>query len=173
MAVGLMGSTECQDRIQNAFLEMEAIVESGDTTHLDERFGLCEPLNTAPHLDVAIFFASMSGPFSAWVQYHREGDMEYICDYLMAAHENDLEALALTLYGPPPQEGEPCFNVSYAGEAEWLSTTGWEDTAGLYSGIFIFFSKFYNMRQFYILLLSSTMVLSNVLRVWMVPKLWI
>lgn len=169
MAIGLMGSSQCQNRIHNAFMEMERIVESGDTTHLDKRFGLCQSLSTSPQLDVEIFFGNMAGPFSGWVQYHRTGDMEYICDYLMAAHaDDDLEALALTLYGRPPQEGDQCWNISYELEVEFLSMTRWTDVAGSYSSNYAVFEL--TNHKILIILFSSTMDLPNLFRVWMVSN---
>lgn len=166
MAMGLIGGTECQDRIQNAFLEMERIVDTGDTSHLDNRFGLCEPLNTADQIDVSSFFASMSGPFSGVVQSHREGDIESVCEYLMRAHEDDLEALALTVYGRQPLEGEACWDYSLNSSIEFFAETSWDSDAANSECRFLQFLRFNTYSNYF----RAPMVLSNLLGVWLVPR---
>lgn len=129
MAMELIGGTACKVRIENAFVEMERIFATGNTTQLDDRFGLCESLSTASELDVSYFFGSMSGPFSGLVQYHRTGDIEEVCDLLLGAGDDDLEALALYVYGPPPEEGSECWDYSFQDSVDWLIQTSFNSSA--------------------------------------------
>ena len=137
MAMGLIGGTACQTRISNAFIEMERIYATNDTTHLDNRFGLCQPLSEAPELDVSSFFASMAGSFSGLVQYHRAGDIERTCDILLNGGDDDLEALALYVYGPLPEESEKCWDYSFQDSVNWLSETSWDSLSARSSCEFV------------------------------------
>lgn len=94
-AIRRVGGEECSSTFENAFREMESLVEVDNVQRLQEAFDLCFPLDLTR--DVAHFFYEMSDIVAGLVQGHRPGSIERACDKMKNEKQqgsDDLDAFA-------------------------------------------------------------------------------
>lgn len=94
-AIKKVGGAECSDTFENAFKEMERLIEVGDVRRLHVAFNMCFSLDLTR--DVAHFFYEMSDIVAGLVQSHRPGRIESACDKMKREKQqgsDDLDAFA-------------------------------------------------------------------------------
>lgn len=94
-----VGGDECAGIIENAFADMEELVERRNTTRITKAFNLCKEL-TIP-IDIPHFFYEISDIVAGLVQSHRSGNIENACEIMENARETeeDIEAFATWVRG--------------------------------------------------------------------------
>lgn len=124
-AMELVGSTECRDRIQAAFYQMEFEVAAGDTERVSSAFALCTQLDHNNQLDVWNFFRAVSDEFAWVVQGHWPGDIENVCEWLTDTSVPDpVDALGRWV----SSRNEPfCYDISHANFIDWYASPSWQD----------------------------------------------
>lgn len=90
-AIRRVGGDECSQTIENAFKEMEQLVEDGDVRRLHVAFNMCFSLDLTR--DVAHFFYEISDIVAGLVQTHRAGRIESACDKMKHEKEQDSDDL--------------------------------------------------------------------------------
>jgi len=122
-----VGGEECSLIFENAFKEMEVIVDSGDASRLNEVFNLCQPLDL--DLDVAHFFYELSDIVAGLVQGHRSGNIERACTFLESVKE-DLSKDELDAFAAWVVQGlSSCLDLSYENNLIKYRDTDWSAPA--------------------------------------------
>lgn len=63
------GGPECYDVIDNAFNEMEEMIQNGQVAELQYIFAMCEPIDLDNEMDIALFFEFVSEILGIIVQF--------------------------------------------------------------------------------------------------------
>ncbi|XP_061386786.1 putative serine protease K12H4.7 [Musca vetustissima] len=106
-----LGSEKCYNRVQNGIAELEEMIDNKRAAEVKAMLKLCNNFNHNNDLDVWSLFGSISNIFAGYVQYQSEGDIPYICDYIMS-FKDDLTAITnFFLFGMGFPSG--CVDVSY------------------------------------------------------------
>lgn len=125
-AIQRVGGDECTLTIENAFSEMERLVNAEDVREIHAAFNLCYALDLTR--DVAHFFFEVSDIVAGLVQGHRPGSIERACDYMRREKEDgkdDLHAFA----GWVKHDSFTCLDMNYANSVEKFSNVEWGSEA--------------------------------------------
>lgn len=122
-AIKRVGGEECASIMENAFIEMERLVEEKDVRRLLISFNLCWSLDLSK--DVAHFFYEMSDLVASLIQSHRPGRIEFACDYMQMRKEqeglDDMEA-----FGAWVKHGQYiCADMSYQANIRKFRNVDW------------------------------------------------
>lgn len=128
MANGIkrVGGDECHDTIENAFQEMERLVDLSDSQTLSNEFNLCSELDLSA--DVAHFFYEVSDIVAGLVQSHRAGRIESACSLMSrekAGNSTDLQAFAAWV----KSGAGLCLDMSYSNSVAKFRNTEWGSEA--------------------------------------------
>lgn len=120
-----VGGQNCSNIIENAFADMERLVEEGNTTRITQAFNLCQPLqdpNDIPH-----FFYEISDVVAGLVQAHRPGNIQSACSYMESQRNTveDIEAFAAWIL----RGSSGCMDFSYANHVEKFNNVTWGSEA--------------------------------------------
>jgi hypothetical protein len=126
-AIKRVGGDDCSVIFENAFKEMEKLVEEKDSRRLQSAFNLCFPMNFTA--DVSHFFYEMSDIVAGLVQGHRPGRIESACDLMRREKEEnskgDLDAFAAWI-----KHGQwTCNDMSYANNVKKFRNSDWNAEA--------------------------------------------
>lgn len=123
-SIALVGGEECKAAFSEGFKEMEAIIDSGNFTKLENDFKLCKPLD-AP-IDLPHFMYEISDLVANLVQGHRPGKIEAGCKFIMDEKFADkVEAIGAWVN----DKATTCLDMSYWSSIAKFSNTTW-DTPG-------------------------------------------
>lgn len=126
-AIKRVGGEECLATFENAFLEMERLVEAGDGRRLHVAFNLCYSLDLIA--DVAHFFYEISDIVAGLVQGHRPGRIENACDYMkrmkVLESMDDLDAFAAWI----KHGAYMCLDMKYQNNVKKFRNVEWGSEA--------------------------------------------
>jgi hypothetical protein len=128
-AIHDIGGSECSEKIESAFNEMEELVNSGNSEELKTLFRLCEPINTTNILDVGTLFQEVIGTWQNIVQFasRRGGEIEGNCAYLTSLENvTNVEAYAQWVVNMW-ELGDGCFDGRWSGFLDAFAGTEWTD----------------------------------------------
>uniref|UniRef100_A0A1I8PJZ8 Serine protease K12H4.7 n=1 Tax=Stomoxys calcitrans TaxID=35570 RepID=A0A1I8PJZ8_STOCA len=112
-----LGSEQCYNRVNNGITELEEMFANKRSAEAKAMLKLCNNFNHNNDLDIWSLFGSISNIFAGIVQYQKEGDVPFYCNYIMS-FEDDLTAIAsfwLFALGNP----NGCVDVTYKGTLEY------------------------------------------------------
>lgn len=119
-AIKRVGGEECYSTFENAFKEMERMIEIEDKRRLHLAFSMCYSLDL--DTDVAHFMYEMSDMVAGLVQGHRPGRIEAACAYLKyQKQENSAEDLEA--FGAWVKHGKT-WNISILRSLTYFFTDG-------------------------------------------------
>lgn len=122
-AIKRVGGEECASTMENAFKEMERLIEERDVRRLLISFNLCWSLDLSK--DVAHFFYEMSDLVASLVQAHRPGRIEFACDYMKMKKERD-DLDDMDAFGAWVQHGQYiCADMSYQANIKKFRNVDW------------------------------------------------
>ena len=126
-AITRVGGSDCAEIFENAFAEMERLVELGNTSRIDDGFNLCDPLDLTR--DVSHFFFEVSDTVAGLVQGHRVGRIEGACD-LMRREKEDLSNDDLDAFAAWVTDGSSsCLDMSYQNSVNKFRNITWGSEA--------------------------------------------
>lgn len=119
-----VGGDNCSATFENAFRQMEELVEAGNSTALQTAFNLCLPLDLAT-MDVAHFFYELSDIVAGLVQTHRTGRIEGACAFLQSEKlvnlKDDMHAFAAWVN----ENSNTCLDMNYENNVQKFRNTDW------------------------------------------------
>uniref|UniRef100_A0A1Q3FJA3 Putative thymus-specific serine protease n=1 Tax=Culex tarsalis TaxID=7177 RepID=A0A1Q3FJA3_CULTA len=125
-SIRLVGGDACADRIQQAYAQLEDLLEQGEYDTVAQQFNLCANTNLSKTLDSQNFLSSISNYFAGVVQYHWPGDIEGICEVINdPKYTTDMAALAGWFTSGSTQ----CFDASYDITTRYYQNTDWSHGA--------------------------------------------
>lgn len=87
-----LGGENCTDFINSTFMEIEEILESGNSSKIERSFNLSQPLKTPQ--DRSVFMSYISDIFAGYVQYHRNNSVLKVCKQLLESrYEDEIETV--------------------------------------------------------------------------------
>eukprot|EP00099_Drosophila_melanogaster_P013078 NP_001287406.1 uncharacterized protein Dmel_CG3734, isoform B [Drosophila melanogaster] len=107
-----MGGSACYKRIENGIAEMETMIATKRGAEVKALLKLCEPFDVYSDLDVWTLFSEISDIFAGVVQTHNAGQIEGVCEKIMAG-SNDLIGVAGYLLDVFEESGGKCYDLSY------------------------------------------------------------
>ncbi|XP_065355032.1 putative serine protease K12H4.7 [Calliphora vicina] len=113
-----LGSQQCYNRVKNGVAELEAMFAGNRSAEAKATLQLCNSFDHHNDLDLWSLFGTISNIFSGIVQYQKEGEVPYYCNYLMD-FEDDLTAIST-------------FFVRYMAEETGCIDTTYKDTLAYY-----------------------------------------
>lgn len=129
-AVRTVGGDECAATFENAFRQMEDLVEAGNVTALQTAFNLCALLDLTT-LDVAHFFFEMSDNVAGLVQSHRSGRIEAGCSFMQLEKslnlKDDMNAFAAWVN----QGSTTCLDMKYENNVQKFRDDDWAAEANV------------------------------------------
>lgn len=127
-AIRKVGGDECSATIENAFNEMERLVEEHNVERLLVAFNLCSSLDLSS--DVAHFFYEISDIVAGLVQSHRVGRIEAACE-VMRRKKQDESKEDLEAFGAWVNQGlgSPCLDMKYTNNVEKFRNVEWGSEA--------------------------------------------
>lgn len=123
-----LGGDECAEIIENAFDDMEDLVDQDNTTKITQNFNLCKPLDLP--IDTPHFFYELSEIVAGLVQTHRPGRIESACNFMKAQRQDgkdDIEAFAAWAI----KDEKECMNFSYADYITKFKNVDWGSQANV------------------------------------------
>ncbi|XP_017085009.2 putative serine protease K12H4.7 [Drosophila eugracilis] len=117
-----MGGSACYNRIENGIAEMESMIATKRGAEVKALLKLCEPFDVYSDLDVWTLFSEISDIFAGVVQTHNAGQIESVCQKIMAG-SNDLNGVAGYLLDEFEESGGKCYDLSYDGITSVLLDT--------------------------------------------------
>ncbi|XP_043863436.1 putative serine protease K12H4.7 isoform X2 [Drosophila mojavensis] len=121
-SIVLMGGSDCYNRIQKGIAEMEAMFANKRGSEVKALLKLCEPFDVYSDLDVWNLFSEISDIFSGVVQTHNTGQIEGVCQKIMA-EGSDLVGLSKFLLSEFGESTSKCNDLSYNAMIDTLSDT--------------------------------------------------
>ncbi|KAL7051729.1 hypothetical protein ACKWTF_004586 [Chironomus riparius] len=135
-AIQDIGGDECTDIINNAFDDMEELVDQKNTTRISEAFVLCQELELP--IDIPHFFYEVSDIVAGLVQTHRNVNIQNACTQMKNARNftDDIGAFASWVRGdsalvskgikqPVGNRNAECLDFSYTKSMETFSNYTW------------------------------------------------
>jgi hypothetical protein len=139
-AIQDIGGDECTAIINNAFDDMEELVDQRNTSRISEAFVLCQELELP--IDIPHFFYEVSDIVAGLVQTHRNQNIQNACDQMKSARmfTDDIGAFAswvrgdsaLVSKGIKQESGSrsaECLDFSYKNSMEKFSNYTWGSLA--------------------------------------------
>lgn len=123
-AIQRVGGDECYTTIENAFQEMERLVEISDVETLKTEFNLCSALDLSSN-DVAHFFYEVSDIVAGLVQGHRTGRIEGACDLMRRLKEDDAKTDMQAFAGWVIYGNDDCLDMSYLSAVRKYRDSTW------------------------------------------------
>uniref|UniRef100_A0A336N030 CSON003791 protein n=1 Tax=Culicoides sonorensis TaxID=179676 RepID=A0A336N030_CULSO len=118
-----IGGQYCYDRLEQAFSEMERLVDTGDVSRIERDFNLCSKVDLNNQLDVWNLFSSFGNSLAGIVQYHWPGSIESVCDVMVDSRYPDgMAAFAAWIRS---QWGSYCFGYRYEDTLYYYKDTQW------------------------------------------------
>lgn len=121
-----VGGDECANIIENAFIEMENLVDQNDTSKISSSFNLCKDLEL-PN-DTSHFFYEVSDIVAGLVQGHRPGNIERACDYIKEQKESGKDYVEAFGAWVIKDESE-CMTFNYADYVKKFNNITWDSEA--------------------------------------------
>lgn len=119
-----IGSQYCYDRFEEAFAEMERLVEIGDVSRIEREFNLCSKVDLNNKLDVWNLFSSFGNSLAGVVQYHWPGAIEGVCNVVEDSRYPDGFS-AFAAWFRQNWASSYCFNHEYEDLIYWYKDTRW------------------------------------------------
>ncbi|XP_064550582.1 putative serine protease K12H4.7 [Drosophila montana] len=111
-SIALMGGSACYKRIENGIAEMEAMIASKRGAEVKALLKLCERFDVYSDLDTWTLFSEISDIFAGLVQTHNAGNIEAVCQKIMA-ESSDLVGVSSYILSEFEESGGNCHDLSY------------------------------------------------------------
>ncbi|XP_063709095.1 thymus-specific serine protease-like [Culicoides brevitarsis] len=118
-----IGGQDCYDRLEEAFAEMERLVEIGDVSRMEREMQFCNKVDLNNQLDVWNMFSTFGNTLGGIVQYHWPGNIESVCDVMTDSRYHD--ALAAFTAFIRQQWGSYCYGHKYVDTLYYYTNTQW------------------------------------------------
>lgn len=125
-----IGGQQCYDRIEQAFTEMERLVEIGETSRIEKEFNLCTKIDLKEQLDIWSLFDTFGNSLAGVVQYHWPGSIEGVCEYINDPAQSDGMA-GLASYIRYIMGGY-CLGFKYEDTIRFYQDTQWGDPGAIW-----------------------------------------
>ncbi|XP_030556353.1 putative serine protease K12H4.7 [Drosophila novamexicana] len=111
-SIALMGGSACYNRIEKGIAEMEAMIASKRGAEVKALLKLCERFDVYSDLDIWTLFSEISDIFAGLVQTHDAGNIEGVCQKIMA-ESSDLVGVSSYILSEFEKSGGNCHDLSY------------------------------------------------------------
>jgi len=106
-----IGGQYCYDRLEQAFTEMERLIDIRNASRIEHDFQTCTNIDLNNQLDIWNLFSTFGNSLAGIVQYHRPGSIEGVCDVITDSKYSDgMAAFAAYIR---KQLGSSCFGFKY------------------------------------------------------------
>jgi len=122
------GSTNCHQRVQNAFDVLQYLIEHGEEEYVRERLRLCHDVNTNDPQEVGFLFESFIDLISNYIRRTNLFGLQNFCrdmEFYPADTLNSLIRWAVYIYS---YDNVECINAHYPTIVDRLAETNWDVT---------------------------------------------
>jgi len=128
-SITFVGGQHCYDHIESTFKALEELNANGEHNRIRDLFNLCDDFNDDIDIqeNVWLFFGIVADALSSVVKNHRSGDIEFLCNGIIANHSEPLETFAQHVIQYIPREEGECISANFANLIEKRSTEEWSD----------------------------------------------